>query len=84
VEETIRGSLTVRNGPPKSVQSVGVNVGVSSVLTEEVGPVQSFWVCLKRTPSPLTEDLRVFLGFLDGFRSVHSACIAKLLSDLRV
>jgi hypothetical protein len=32
----------------------------------------------------LTEDLRVFLGSLDGFRSVHSACIAKLLSDLRV
>jgi hypothetical protein len=39
---------------------------------------------VQRTPSPLTEVLRVFLGSLDGIRCAHAACIAELLSDLGV
>ena len=46
-------STADQGSPTQTAQNVGVNVGVTSVLTGKVRPVQSIWVCLKRTPPPL-------------------------------
>lgn len=46
-------SSSDQESPTQTAQNVGVNVGVTRVLTGKVRPVQSIWVCLKRTPPPL-------------------------------
>ena len=48
-----QGSLT------QTAQNVGVNVGVTRVLTGKVSPVQSIWVCLKRTPPPFRSNQKI-------------------------
>ena len=46
----------VRYGPLETAQIVGVNVGVTRVLTGKSRPVRSFWVYLKKTPTPFAQD----------------------------